>query len=114
MSRTRDSRLQSDHVNEPDFDEKIAEGENSISDSGGGTRTKENGNRKSASECWARPASPIGLYSTRLRGCHRAPQIPEVSGCRVSAHAGNDPIAREIRDPLPEALDPASLPLARK
>jgi hypothetical protein len=25
--------LQSDHVNEPDFDEKIAEGENSISDS---------------------------------------------------------------------------------
>jgi hypothetical protein len=27
MRSTRDSRLQSDHVNEPDFDEKAAEGE---------------------------------------------------------------------------------------
>ena len=55
---TRDSGLQPDHINEPDLDRKRAEGENSVSDSGGGTRTKETGNRKSASECWARPASP--------------------------------------------------------
>src|ERR1700692_1197266 len=27
----------------------------------------------------------------------RAPQIPKESGCRVSAHAGNDPIARFVR-----------------
>jgi hypothetical protein len=34
MRSTRGSRLQSDHVNElPDFDEKTAEGEDSVSDS---------------------------------------------------------------------------------
>jgi hypothetical protein len=48
-----------------------------------------------------------GLYSTRLRGCHRAPQIPEESGCRVSARAGDDPSRERIRNPAPEAVGPA-------
>ena len=38
----------------------------------------------------ARPASPVRLYSTRFRGCPRAPLTafavgPQESGCRVSA-----------------------------
>jgi hypothetical protein len=33
VRRTRDSGLQPDHVNEPDFDEKHAEGEDSVGDS---------------------------------------------------------------------------------
>jgi hypothetical protein len=39
---TRDSRLQSDHVNEPDFDERSAEAEDSVGDSeaGAGERRK--------------------------------------------------------------------------
>jgi hypothetical protein len=46
---------------------------------------------------------PVSVGRVRLRrsgsrcDAPRAPQIPEESGCRVSAHAGDDPIAREFR-----------------
>jgi hypothetical protein len=43
----------------------------------------------------ARPACRSRLYSTRFRGCHRAPPIPEELGCRVSAF-GDDPVCQRF------------------
>jgi hypothetical protein len=91
---------------------KSAEGGNGVSDLEGGA----NARRKTQTDNQLGNVGRVpvtrervtgnGLYSTRLRGCHRAPQIPR-AGCRVSAHAGDDPIAQEIRNPAPEAVGPA-------
>jgi hypothetical protein len=51
-------------------------------------------------------ASFFESYSTRFRAGHRAPQIPEGSGC--SRPFGNNPSRKRILNPSPEAVDPAS------